>query len=247
MKCICYIVWIVLFLSCKGRGETLLAQEGFPNAKATHTLWNDLLQRHVDSEGNVSYIGFKAEVDQLQVYLDHLAQNPPVASWREAETLAYFINLYNAATVQLIIDHYPLQSIRDIPSRWKRKWISVGNTLTSLHAIEHDVLRNRNEPRIHFAINCASYSCPKLLNTAFTAQNTERLLTKAAIDFVNDTKRNRFENGTAHLSKIFKWYKSDFTENHALLEYINLYLQHPIRIDSDVEYLDYDWRLNEAQ
>lgn len=247
MKCICYIVWIVLFLSCKGRGEILLAQEGFPNAKATHTLWNDLLQRHVDSEGNVSYIGFKAEVDQLQVYLDHLAQNPPVASWDEAERLAYFINLYNAATIQLIVDYYPLQSIRDIPNRWKRQWISVGNTLTSLHEIEHDVLRNRNEPRIHFAINCASYSCPKLLNTAFTAQNTERLLTKAAIDFVNDTKRNRFENGMAQLSKIFKWYKSDFTENRTLLEYINLYVQHPIRIDSDVEYLDYDWRLNEAQ
>lgn len=247
MKRTLYFLWTVLLLSCKGQGEKLLAQEGFPNSKAIHTPWNNLLQRHVDNEGNVHYCGFKKEVALLQDYLDHLAQNPPTTSWRNEETLAYFINLYNAATVKLIVDNYPLQSIKDIPNRWKRKWIPVGNTVTSLHEIEHNVLRNKNEPRIHFAINCASYSCPTLFNSAFTAQNVERLLEKAATDFVNDTKRNRFENGTAQLSKIFKWYKSDFTESSTLLEYINRYLEHPIRTNTNVEYLDYNWSLNDAQ
>lgn len=161
-----------MLLSCKGQGEKLLAQEGFLNAKATHTLWNDLLQRYVDDAGNVSYTGFKKEAARLQAYLDHLPQNSATNSWSKREKLAYFINLYNAAAVQLVVEHYPLRSIRDIPNRWRRQWIRVGNTTTSLHQIEHEVLRNMGEPRIHFAINCVSYSCPKLLNTAFTTQNS---------------------------------------------------------------------------
>ncbi|WP_243414855.1 DUF547 domain-containing protein [Flagellimonas aquimarina] len=212
-----------------------------------HSTWNDLLKKFVDDDGNVDYAGFKKDVASLEAYLKLLSQNAPSATWSKNEKLAFYINLYNAATVKLIVDNYPIKSIKDIPNRWKKEWISINEKVTSLNDIEHKILRKMNEPRIHFAINCASYSCPKLLNSAFTEQNLERLLSKATIDFVNDKKRNRFENGTAQLSKIFRWYKNDFTSNTSLLEYINTYLDNPTSKDAKVEYLDYDWSLNEAK
>lgn len=214
---------------------------------ADHSLWDGLLKKHVDEEGNVNYQGFKTDIADLETYLDQLSQNAPTAIWNKEERLAYYINLYNAATVKLIVDNYPVKSIKDIPKRWKREWISVGSKVTSLNDIEHKVLRKMDEPRIHFAINCASYSCPKLLNVAFTPQSMERLLSKTTVDFINDKKRNRFENGTAQLSKIFQWFKGDFTKKTSLLEYINTYLENPTPKDSKIEYLDYDWSLNEAK
>nr|WP_299170409.1 DUF547 domain-containing protein [uncultured Allomuricauda sp.] len=210
-------------------------------------IWGHLLKKHVDDKGNVNYIGFKGDINELEVYLSHMAQNPPKSVWSKNEKLAYYINLYNAATVKLIVDHYPVKSIKDIPNRWKKKWIKVGDGITSLNDIEHEVLRQMNEPRIHFAINCASYSCPKLLNIPFTPQSMERLLSKTAVDFVNDKSRNRFENGSAQLSRIFKWYKGDFTEDTTLLEYINQYLENPVDKNAKVVYLDYDWSLNETE
>ena len=215
--------------------------------KPDHGAWNDLLKKYVDDDGNVNYKGFQADIQSLDSYISSLSNTPPSSSWTKNDKLAYYINLYNAATVKLIVDNYPTKSIKDIPNRWKKKWITVGNITTSLNDIEHEVLRKMDEPRIHFAINCASYSCPKLLNTAFTAQNMESLLSKTAKDFVNDTKRNRFQNGKAQLSRIFKWYKSDFTENTSLLEYINQYLDNPIDRKAGISYLDYDWSLNEAK
>ncbi len=212
-----------------------------------HSIWGDLLKRFVDDSGNVDYAGFKKDIGELDEYLKLLAKNPPTNHWTKNDKLAYYINLYNAATVKLIVDHYPLKRIKDIPNRWKKKWIKVGNEVTSLNNIEHEVLRKMNEPRIHFAINCASYSCPKLLNVAFTPQSMERLLSKTTVDFVNDKSRNRFDNEKAQLSKIFKWYKGDFTENVPLLEYINQYLENPVSKKAKVEYLDYDWSLNEAR
>ncbi|SNY94515.1 Protein of unknown function, DUF547 [Flagellimonas pacifica] len=212
-----------------------------------HSLWNVLLKKYVDNLGNVNYAGFKKDVVHLDTYLDQLGQNPPKPDWSKNEKLAYYINLYNAGTVKLIIDNYPTKSIKDIPNCWKKKWIVVGDNIASLNDIEHKVLRKMDEPRIHFAINCASYSCPKLLNVAFTPQSMERLLSKTAVDFVNDKTKNRIEGGKAHLSKIFKWYKGDFTEKTSLLEYINTYLQNPVNKSTKVEYLDYDWSLNEAK
>ncbi len=212
-----------------------------------HSVWNDLLKKYVNEGGNVNYLGFKNDMTRLETYLEYLQQNAPSPDWEKDEKLAYYINLYNAATVKLIVDNYPTKSIKDIPNRWKKKWIAIGESTTSLNDIEHEVLRKMNEPRIHFAINCASYSCPKLLNVAFTAKSMERLLSKATVDFVNDKKRNRFENGVAQLSKIFKWYKSDFTQDSSLLEYINPYLENPIDKKAKIEYLDYDWSLNEVK
>ena len=214
-------------------------------SKPDHSTWDKLLQTYVDNAGNVDYKGFLTEREKLQDYLDLLGETVPNADWSRKETLAYYINLYNAATVALVLDHYPIQSIKEIPNRWKRKWIALGDKTTSLNDIEHKILRKMDEPRIHFAINCASYSCPKLLNQAFTSDNLERLLDKTAVDFINDPKRNRFEGERTELSQIFKWYKSDFTENGSLRSYVNQFVENPLGKAAKISFMDYDWSLNE--
>lgn len=213
----------------------------------SHESWNTLLKRYVDNQGNVNYKSFKSDDVKLQTYLDFLANNKPTTDWSKNEKLAYYINLYNAATVKLILDNYPTKSIKNIRSPWGKKWIKIGNKLHSLGGIEHKILRKMDEPRIHFAINCASYSCPKLINSAFTANEMEMQLAQATKDFINDPTRNKFNDSSAKLSEIFKWYKGDFTENGTILEYIKKHTDKSINTKSKISYLNYDWSLNEAK
>ncbi len=214
---------------------------------SVHSEWNALLKKYVTDAGNVDYKSFGNEKSTLNSYIEKLGNNAPADSWSKKERLAYYINLYNAATVKLILDNYPIKSIKDINKPWGKKWVRVGNTTYSLGNIEHKILRKMNEPRIHFAINCASYSCPKLLNVAFTAANMETLLQKAINEFINDTKRNKISTNKVQLSNIFKWYKKDFTSNGTLIEYLNSYLTTKINDNADIDYLKYDWSLNEAK
>jgi len=224
--------------------ETKKAASAAPISKAT---WGELLNKHVDSKGNVSYSNFKNDEKTLQSYLDFMAKNKPSQSASKNEKLAYYINVYNASTVKLILNNYPVNSIKDIKGPWDQKWVKIGNETLSLGHIEHKILRKMNEPRIHFAINCASYSCPKLFNKMFTAGNMEQMLEQASKDFVNDTTRNQFGE-KAKLSKIFKWYKGDFTANGgSVLEYIAKYSSNKINTKSKIEYLDYDWSLNKKK
>jgi hypothetical protein len=212
-----------------------------------HDQWNALLQKHVAPSGDVSYTGFKEDRKQLQKYLSDLSRTAPDENAARDEKLVYYINLYNAATVQLILDHYPVQSIKDIKNPWDKKWIKVGDKLTSLGAIEHKILRKLNEPRIHFAINCASYSCPKLQNRAFTLNKLESQLNEASVAFVNDRSKNQISESDAEISQIFKWYKSDFTTNGSLVEFINQYSKVAIATGVKPRYINYDWSLNEAK
>lgn len=212
-----------------------------------HTTWNALLKKYVDTKGNVNYRNFKKDIKKLQGYLDYLAKNTPEAHSDKNEYLAYYINLYNAATVKLILDNYPVKSIKDINRPWDKKWVKVGSELLSLGHIEHKILRKMNEPRIHFAINCASFSCPKLLNEAFEASRLESQLQQATGDFINDSTRNIITKDRLELSTIFKWYKKDFTENSSLAEYINPYTSESIDKGAKIEFLKYNWNLNEIK
>lgn len=221
--------------------------ESYETGTVAHTQWNVLLQKHVDRDGNVDYKNFLKDKEALQDYLDFLAKNEPQKNWSKAEGLAYYINLYNAATVSLILEHYPLESIKDISSPWGKDRVAIGSETYSLGDIEHKILRKMDEPRIHFAINCASYSCPKLWNKAFTAADLESQLTAVTKDFVSDTKRNRITENEVELSNIFKWYKKDFTEKGSLIDYINGYSKTKISTDANISYLKYDWSLNESK
>ncbi len=213
----------------------------------THGEWNKLLEKYVTNEGNVNYKKFSGDITALNGYLDQLAKMFPTKNWPQEERMAYYINLHNAATVKLIIENYPVKSIKHIKSPWVKKRVLIGDKMFSLGNIEHQILRKMNDARIHFAINCASFSCPKLLNVAYTADKLEQQLQQVTLEFINDPGRNQISSNNVQLSEIFKWYKSDFTNNGSLIEYVNQYAKSPILATTKIEYLNYDWSLNEAK
>ena len=221
----------------------------------SHETWDSLLREHVSPEGWVDYPGFIRDSSRLDSYLRLLQRHHPNEKyWGRDERLAYWINAYNAFTVKLIIDHYPVASIKDIKngipfvnSVWDIKFIQIEGANYDLNNIEHGIIRAKfNEPRIHFALNCASISCPGLWNRAYAADKLDEQLTRAARDFLSDERKNILSKDKAQLSKIFSWYGMDFKKGgKSVIEYINQYA--PVQVDPDakVEYLEYDWGLNE--
>jgi hypothetical protein len=211
-----------------------------------HSVWNDLLKEHVDAKGLVDYKGFQKDRIKLKTYLNMLSKQQPKESWSVQELLAYYINTYNAYTVELILENYPVKSIKDINGPWTRGIVPIGDKNLSLGGIENGILRKMNEPRIHFAINCASVSCPKLLNEAFTADAIDKQLDRVTREFINGDKNDiRAEN--PQLSSIFDWYKKDFEVNGKVdvIAYINSYAMTKINADAAIAYKNYDWNLNE--
>jgi hypothetical protein len=215
------------------------------NADLDHSNWDKLLKKYVAENGNVDYKGFKSDKETLDTYVMYLSQQVPEKSWTVEEQLAYFINIYNANTIKLIVDNYPLKSIKDISSPWLKNRIKIGDEDFSLADIENGVLRKMNEPRIHFAINCASVGCPKLLNEAYTAKNVMDLMDKASKEFINNKDKNEIASNRVKISEIFKWYKSDFTENGTVIDYINQFSNTKINANTEINYKDYDWSLND--
>ncbi|WP_432671188.1 DUF547 domain-containing protein [Flavobacterium sp. SM2513] len=225
--------------------EAYAVQADVATAPMQHDKWNTLLQKHVSCSGAVNYIGFQKDSKQLQVYLDELAANVPTTSWSKNEVLAYWINAYNAYTVRLILNHYPTKSIKDIKDPWGKKFFTLGTKKYSLEEIEHEILRKMNEPRIHFAINCASFSCPNLLNEAYTGAKLEKQLDAAAKSFINDATKNTISSSKVEISKIFDWFGGDFKEKGSIIDYLNKYSTVKISPKAKVSYKDYNWSLND--
>lgn len=210
-----------------------------------HSQWDSLLKKYVNEEGLVDYDGFQKERPLLNGYLNQLANLDPSNKWSAQELLAYYINLYNAVTVELILDNPEVSSIKDIDAPWTKGRARVDGRLLSLGGIENGVLRKMNEPRIHFAINCASISCPPLLREAYTAGKINEQLDKATKQFINSSK-NDISANTAALSSIFKFYTEDFYRgsNKSLLPYINKYANTQVAPGTPVTFKEYDWGLN---
>ena len=210
-----------------------------------HSQWSALLEKFVTDDGKVDYKGFLREKPKLDDYIENLSTQIPADDWSVQEQLAYYINMYNAQTVNLILKNYPIQSIKDINGPWTTDFIKIGDKELSLGALEHSILRKMNEPRIHFAINCASASCPKLSNKAYTAEKLDEQLEKATYDFI-DSNNNNIAKAKLELSRIFKWYKGDFNDGK-LIQYINPYTEVKIGPKAKIKYMKYDWSLNEIQ
>jgi hypothetical protein len=222
----------------------------------SHQLWNELLKSNVKPDGLVDYKGFIREKPKLEKYLKLLSENAPDRkTWSKNEQLAYWINVYNAYTVKLIVDFYPTKSIRDLGPRikiplikdvWHYKFFKIAGVEMSLDEVEHSILRKEfEEPRIHFAINCASVSCPPLLNEAFVATNLENQLTRVATTFINDPTRNKISSQSAQLSSIFSWFKGDFTKKGTLIEFLNRYAKVKLSPNARITFMEYNWNLNE--
>ena len=255
MRYITVVLLVLLTASCVGGGDlyyqTLQKDQEIPSEKGQldHSKWDAILKEYVDDEGFVDYVGLKEEQEELKEYLSYLNVNVPQKSWSINEQFAYYINLYNANTVDLILMNDLPASIKDIDGPlgqvWLKKFAQVDNKEYSLAAIEKNVLQKMGDARIHFAINCASFSCPKLQNTAFTAANVDALMDKSAKEFVNSDKNDLSDPQNPKLSSIFDFYPADFTQNGmTLAQFINQYADTQIAEKDSYSYKDYDWSLN---
>lgn len=232
-----------------------------------HTLWDKALKTY-SSQGLVKYAALQKNDQDLKNYLDSLASvsKTQYDSFTKDQQLAFWINAYNAFTVKAILDHYPIQrkatylkglaypesSIRQIPGVWdKLTWNAAGQKIV-LQDIENKILRQElKEPRIHFAINCASLGCPALRSEAYRAGSIEKQLDQAASEFINNPQKNRFDvaAGTLYLSQIFKWFGEDFGDLPAYLSH-HAVQDKPVFLPGKkwkIQWLPYDWSLNELK
>lgn len=212
----------------------------FPN----HNNFGSLLATHVTPEGNVNYAGFKSNWNVLRAYIKDLGTHMPTDTWSKEDKLSYWMNAYNAMTVDLILRNQPVASIKDIKDPWDQRLWKLGSKWYNLNEIEHQILRKMGDARIHFGINCASFSCPPLLNEAFTADKVDAQLESLSRKFVNDTKRNTITENSIEVSKIFTWFAKDFKTNGSLIDFLNQYSETTISDKAKKRYKDYDWTLN---
>lgn len=250
MKNLLLLIITLTMISCKVskfKGES---------SPVSHTIWDSLLMAHVADNGLVNYQGFIQDSARLNQYLTALSTHHPNDKfWTEDEQLAYWLNAYNAYTIKLITDHYPVASIKDIKpgvsfvnSVWDIKFINIESRTYDLNNIEHGIIRSQfDEPRIHFAVNCASISCPKLQQRAYTAKNLDQQLTRAAKEFLSDSSKNKITETKIEISPIFKWFSGDFTKNGNLIDFLNQYSPVNINNNATIIYQTYDWNLNDTK
>ena len=210
----------------------------------SHQAFNNLLQKYVSNDGKVNYKGLKSDKAALETYITTLAKQIPDNTWSKNAALAYWINAYNAFTLKLIVDNYPVKSITNLSGGkpWDVKNIELAGKKYSLNNIENDIIRpTYKDARIHFAVNCAAVSCPPLSNTAFTEANINDLLNTRTKIFINSSA-NIITASKIRISKIFDWYKADFEDVPA---FINKYSTIKTITNTGIEFNEYNWNLNE--
>jgi hypothetical protein len=243
----------------------------------SHSAWNQLVGRHVvvregGKASKVRYAAFAKDRAALRAYLDSLSavEKSEFDGWSNAERLAFLINAYNAFTIELILRGYPdIGSIRDLGnvfrSPWRIRFFTLLGSEQNLDAIEHDLIRQPgvfDEPRIHFAVNCASIGCPMLREEAYVAARLDAQLADQTTRFLSDRSRNRYDprQRTLEVSKIFDWYRKDFESGLRGIESREAFFAEHAHLLADspsdrqtvaagavpIRFLDYDWNLNDA-
>jgi hypothetical protein len=258
---------VMLLMSTSARAIDLARHFARHGVQSTTTVdhggWNRLLAKYVKTDktglNRVDYRRFKGEAhDELRSYLDRL-QKIAVSALNKSEQFAYWVNLYNAKTIDIVLEHYPVGSIREInisglfaTGPWGRKVVKVDGIELSLDDIEHKILRPLwRDPRIHYAANCASIGCPNLARTAYAGATLEAMLDSAARTYVNSARGVSARNGTVTVSRIYSWYVGDFGGSEAaVLEHLRHYaspeLARTLRLITRIRGYDYDWQLNDA-
>jgi hypothetical protein len=255
------------------------AAQGFDHS---HAAFTTLLKRHVvlvegGKTSKVNYTNFQKDRALLKGYTDMLTavSETEFNSWSKPQRMAFLINAYNAFTIDLIVQNYPVKSIKDIggvlDNRWKRKFFKLLGKDSFLDQIEHEMLRKPgayDEPRVHFAVNCASIGCPMLREEAFVADKLNAQLEEQAVRFLSDRSRNRFAGGKLEVSMIFKWFGEDWTSNYkgfdgktapikSREDYFARYAKQLADGAADqqkiadgkasISFLDYDWAINDVK
>lgn len=260
---------LICLFSCQlALASVLPGWEGSNNASQQtidHSAWQGFLDAYLYTDDfNQTYFAYRkvSRTDRLELarYINALAAIDPL-ELNDNEQKAYWFNLYNALTVQVILDAYPVESIRDIGGSlgglvktgpWKREVVRINGQKLSLDDIEHNIVRPKYQDyRVHFAFNCASMGCPNLAETAYTGENIEQLLVEAESSFINHQRGVRFQNGQLIVSKIFDWYESDFvTDSRQLPKFLATYAEPKLAAklkayNGNIKY-EYDWSLNEV-
>ncbi len=228
-----------------------------PNSPFSHDLCNQVLQEHVE-DGRVDYAKLKANPEQFEKYLDQLATAKPDKMSYNTQ-MAFWINAYNALIIKGVIDRYPIKSVKKVKlfnGFFSRLKFHVAGETYSLDHIEHDIIRKEFvDPRIHFALVCASISCPPIESTVYLPETVEERLDAVTLKFVTDPEKVRLDRDKrrVYLSKIFKWYKKDFTEGYeGVADFLSDYLspddaEFVLTENVEFHYLDYDWNLNDIK
>ena len=240
-------------------GRDVPAADRVPLSEVDHFGWDALLRTYVDDEGRVDYARWKADgTAAIDAYLAELSRGDVDGPAPTDAKLAYWINAYNAVTVRGILREYPTPSIREHTAKfwgyniWEDLTLRAGGRLFSLEQIEHKVLRPMGEPRIHFAIVCASVGCPRLLNRAYTPAEVDAQLTANARDFFARPQNFRVEGRTVYLSSILDWFAEDFGDGETAVKarirpWVPADSRDALAAASSVEHLDYDWSLNDVK
>ena len=228
-----------------------------------HGAFTAVLQDVVDERGLVDYEALVADPEPLNDYLRRLAATDP-SNLPDDDRLAFWLNTYNAYALKLIVDNYPVESIRDVVggafvplvnTPFKVEFVTVGGEVMTLDGVEHGTIREEfDEPRIHFALVCAALSCPPLRAEAYVGDRLDAQLDEQARRFLNNPAKNRIpaDEDTIELSKIFSWFKGDFGGNDTALQaYLAPYFDGDVRTKLeqgayDVDFLSYDWSLNDT-
>jgi hypothetical protein len=206
--------------------------------------YNQFLTKYVSEKGNVSYDKIKTNKTELETVISQFEKTQPTDKWSKNEKMAYYINVYNAYTIKAIIDNYPTKSIKNINNVWDKKFILSGKEKISLGDVENKILRKMGDPRIHFAINCASFSCPNLNNQAFLPETLDKQLDVAAKAFINDKTKNVITENEVKVSEIFNWFAGDFKNGGSIIDYLNKYSAIKIDKNAKTSYINYNWNLN---
>ncbi len=222
-------------------------------ASVDHALFNDVLKLYVVN-GAVDYPSIKKD-ERFAAYLKTISAVKPAKIKDDQDRLAFWINAYNAFTIKLVLDHFPVQSIRDIKQGETGPWdvvgIEIGGRQYSLNQIEHEIIRKEfDEPRIHMALVCAAISCPPLRSEAYTGRRLDTQLEDNARIFLRDKSKNDYDeaSNTLHLSELFSWYGSDFVKKYGSAEkfVVNALAIRPATPPT-IKFLPYDWSLNSKQ
>ncbi len=248
-----HILVLSLLLICQSH---IFSASSYCADTVDNTIFNDLLKNHVNN-GEVDYVGFKADESIIDKYLKILEDVAPDKLSRN-EQLAFYINAYNAWTIKLVLSGYPgIKSIKDLTTwpntPWEKKICRINDKVITLDNIEHDILRPQfKDPRIHFAVNCASKGCPKLRPEAYQGSIIDKQLDGDVKNFINDPKRNHLEGEKLYVSKIFKWFTNDFDNDIVgfVLKYAKNDLKKRLLSKQNrvkVRFLDYDWTLNSIE
>ena len=227
-------------------------------ASFSHDLFDQVLQEHVDENGEVNYTKLKANPEKFEAYLDLLAfANPEELSYNER--LTFWVNAYNALVIKGVVNHYPITSVKKVKlfnGFFSRLKFQVAGKMYTLDGIEHGTIREEFvDPRVHFVLVCASSSCPPLSNRAYTAETIEERLETATLNFVRDPEQVRIDRAkrSVYVSKIFKWYEDDFKEGYdGAVDFLADYLppedaEFLESTEVKLRYLDYDWTLNDQK